>query len=93
MFLFTDTRPYGRVPSLLDWKFVHENMAWSVILLLGGGFALADAVKVKQYSVIFFLFLCPKGYISFIFRRRFTYTPPLKTEPIFVTVATIIRLN
>ena len=60
MFLFTDTRPYGRVPALLDWKFVHENMAWSVILLLGGGFALADAVKVKQYSVIFFFSCVPK---------------------------------
>ena len=71
MFLFTDTSPYGRVPALLDWKFVHENMAWSVILLLGGGFALADAVKVKQYSVIL-LSLCPKDYISSALRERFT---------------------
>ena len=43
---FIDKNPAGPVPSLLDWKFVHVNMSWSVILLLGGGFALADAVKV-----------------------------------------------
>ena len=58
--MFTDTRPFGRVPALLDWKFVHENMAWSVILLLGGGFALADAVKVRHNLVILTI-LCPNG--------------------------------
>ena len=92
MFLFTDTRPYGRVPAFLDWKFVHENMAWSVILLLGGGFALADAVKVKQYSVIF-SFLVSQRLHFIYFQATFYRHPPLKTEPIFVTVATIIRLN
>ncbi|KAI0239547.1 hypothetical protein LSAT2_009710 [Lamellibrachia satsuma] len=30
-------------PGLLDWPTVKRKMAWNVILLMGGGFALADA--------------------------------------------------
>ncbi|NXJ90066.1 S13A2 protein, partial [Corythaixoides concolor] len=28
-------------PALLDWKTVHQKMPWNIVLLLGGGFALA----------------------------------------------------
>ncbi|XP_053187780.1 solute carrier family 13 member 2-like [Scomber japonicus] len=28
-------------PTLLNWQIVHERMPWHIILLLGGGFALA----------------------------------------------------
>lgn len=31
---------------LLNWRVVHEKLSWGVILLMGGGFALADACKV-----------------------------------------------
>ncbi len=34
------------MPALLDWPVVHSKMAWSVVIVLGGGFALADATKV-----------------------------------------------
>ncbi|NXT76610.1 S13A5 protein, partial [Zapornia atra] len=30
-------------PPLLDWNVVQRKMPWSIVLLLGGGFALADA--------------------------------------------------
>jgi len=43
-----DPNPPGPVPSLLDWKTVHRDMQWGVILLLGGGFAIAEACKVAS---------------------------------------------
>ncbi|XP_052074963.1 Na(+)/citrate cotransporter-like isoform X3 [Mytilus californianus] len=35
---------------LLNWRIVHEKLAWGVILLMGGGFALADACKASGLS-------------------------------------------
>lgn len=32
---------------LLNWDVVHERMPWNIILLLGGGFALAKASEVN----------------------------------------------
>jgi len=40
------TPPEPALP-LLDWQTVHAKMQWGVIMLLGGGFAIADAVKVS----------------------------------------------
>ncbi|XP_066295627.1 Na(+)/citrate cotransporter-like isoform X5 [Branchiostoma lanceolatum] len=40
-----DTRPAKPAPPILDWATVHQKMPWSVVILLGGGFALADGVK------------------------------------------------
>lgn len=33
-------------PALLDWKVVHQKMPWNIVLLLGGGFALAKGSEV-----------------------------------------------
>lgn len=34
-------------PTLLNWKVVHERMPWNIVLLLGGGFALAKGSEVR----------------------------------------------
>ncbi|XP_069134309.1 Na(+)/citrate cotransporter-like [Argopecten irradians] len=38
------------VVPLLDWETVNRKMAWGVIILMGGGFALADACSASGLS-------------------------------------------
>ncbi|KAG1970034.1 solute carrier family 13 member 2 [Pimephales promelas] len=38
-------------PTLLNWKVVHERMPWNIVLLLGGGFALASGSEASGLSV------------------------------------------
>ncbi|CAH1232054.1 SLC13A2 [Branchiostoma lanceolatum] len=45
-----DTHPAKPAPPILDWATVHQKMPWSVVILLGGGFALADGVKASGLS-------------------------------------------
>lgn len=37
-------------PSLLNWGIVHEKMPWNIVLLLGGGFALAQGSEKSGLS-------------------------------------------
>ncbi|ESO91712.1 hypothetical protein LOTGIDRAFT_163443 [Lottia gigantea] len=35
---------------ILNWKIVHEKVAWGVLLLMGGGFAIADGCQKSGFS-------------------------------------------
>ncbi|KZR99534.1 I'M NOT DEAD yet protein, partial [Daphnia magna] len=39
-------------PALLEWSYVQRKFPWSVLLLLGGGYAISDASKVSGLSVL-----------------------------------------
>uniref|UniRef100_A0AAX7T6V7 Solute carrier family 13 member 2 n=1 Tax=Astatotilapia calliptera TaxID=8154 RepID=A0AAX7T6V7_ASTCA len=40
----------GAPPALLTWNVVHERMPWNIVLLLGGGFALAAGSEASNLS-------------------------------------------
>ncbi|NP_001079286.1 solute carrier family 13 member 2 S homeolog [Xenopus laevis] len=45
-------KPKLRVPpALLDWKTVNEKMPWNIVILLGGGFALAKGSEESGLSL------------------------------------------
>uniref|UniRef100_A0A672JGV2 Solute carrier family 13 member 2 n=1 Tax=Salarias fasciatus TaxID=181472 RepID=A0A672JGV2_SALFA len=42
---------YDDFSTLLNWDIVHEKMPWNILLLLGGGFALAHGSEVSGLSI------------------------------------------
>lgn len=40
----------GDTPRLIDWTYVEKHVPWGVLLLFGGGFAMAEAFKETQLS-------------------------------------------
>lgn len=46
-------RPAKTSPSMVTWKMIHQKMHWSLILVLGGGFAIsAGSTSSKLSSMI-----------------------------------------
>ncbi|XP_047097909.1 protein I'm not dead yet-like isoform X1 [Schistocerca piceifrons] len=46
-FRFNADKPCKPSPSLITWKVVEKKMHWGIILLLGGGFAMAEATNAS----------------------------------------------
>lgn len=45
-----DRKPDGTRPRLIDWDQVEKKIPWGVLLLFGGGFAMAEAFKETGLS-------------------------------------------
>lgn len=41
----------GDSPRILDWDSIQKKLPWNVIILLGSGFAIAEAAEVRVYPV------------------------------------------
>ncbi|KAG7282515.1 hypothetical protein CRUP_020230 [Coryphaenoides rupestris] len=75
-----DGKPFKAPPALLSWDTVHEKMPWSVILLLGGGFALARGMGSRgDWTVC----LCPCGQTSGLSVWLGEQLAPLQSIPPF----------
>ena len=44
----TEVLKAGSSPRLLDWDTVQQKLPWGIIILLGSGFAIAEAAEVSQ---------------------------------------------
>lgn len=44
--------PTAPTPALINWKIINQKIPWSLIFLLGGGFALAEGGKVSGMSAM-----------------------------------------
>jgi len=42
-----------RVEALMDWETVSTKLPWGPVFVLGGGYALAEALKVRNSLVQF----------------------------------------
>lgn len=47
-----DSLPKTATPSLITWKYINAKLPWSLIFLLGGGFALARGGKETGMSAM-----------------------------------------
>ncbi|NXC24775.1 S13A5 protein, partial [Campylorhamphus procurvoides] len=101
-----DTKKAFFSEPLLEWKVVQRKMPWSIVLLLGGGFALADASKHSGLSAWLGQQMTPLGSIppwaiatvvSFIIAVFTECTSNVATAtlflPVFSSMAATIKIH
>ena len=66
----TSSKTIESSPSILNWKLVEQKLPWGVILLFGGGFALAEGCSRSGLSDWIgsqvFIYLCFSSYLVLI---------------------------
>ncbi|XP_063306016.1 solute carrier family 13 member 2-like isoform X1 [Pelobates fuscus] len=93
-------------PPLLDWATINQKMPWSIIILLGGGFALAKGSEVSGLSLWIGEKLTPlqnlppaaTAFILCLLVAAFTeFTSNVATTtlflPILASMAKVIKIN
>lgn len=61
-----DDLPKATTPSLITWKYINSNIPWSLIFLLGGGFALARGGKESGMSAMLGTYLSGLSDLPFL---------------------------
>lgn len=61
-----DDLPKATTPSLITWKYINSNIPWSLIFLLGGGFALARGGKESGMSAMLGTYLSSLSDLPFL---------------------------
>lgn len=61
-----DDLPKTTTPSLITWKYINSNIPWSLIFLLGGGFALARGGKESGMSAMLGTYLSGLSDLPFL---------------------------
>lgn len=75
----SDELPSTNSPSLITWKFINTRTSWSLVFLLGGGFAIAEAGRLTGMNNIIGSAL-----------SKFQYLPPLLLLFLICLVASIL---
>jgi len=48
------TEPAVSHPALLDWKTVSTKLPWGPVIIIGGGYALAEGCNVRLIKLYYY---------------------------------------
>ncbi|XP_067120709.1 Na(+)/citrate cotransporter-like [Centruroides vittatus] len=96
----------GRSPPLLDWKTAQLKLPWGIILLIGGGFAMAKGAEVSNldkwigHQLTYFEYLPTEAIIALmcfitLFLTEITSNTAVATIvlPVMIQLAVFLKIN